>query len=134
MCSFFLYLPVVQDDNPIGVLNGFKPVGNGYHGTSVDERVDGFLHFHFIFGVEGGGRFVQQNDWRVFQNGTGYGYALLLAARQGAASFAHQRVVSLRQAHDEVVATGFLGCGDDFLLRRVGFAETDVVRRVSWNR
>ena len=42
-------------------------------------------------------------------------------------AFLAAAMISSRQAHDEVVATGFLGCGDDFLLRRVGFAETDVV-------
>ena len=45
--TFFPDFSVVQDNNPVGVLNGFKSVGNGYHGTSFDERVDGFLHFHF---------------------------------------------------------------------------------------
>ena len=113
--SFFLYPSVVQDDYPVGILNGLESVGNSDDGTSFDKRVDGFLHLYFVFGVERSGRFVQQDDWRVFQNGAGYGYALLLAARQGAASFAYHRVVALRQAHDEVVATGFLGCGDDFL-------------------
>ena len=85
------------------------------------------MHLHFIFWVERGGRFVQQDNLCVFQHGTGNGYALLLASGQGTATFANHRVVALRQAHDEVVATGFLGGGNDFLIRRVRLAETDVV-------
>ena len=106
VCSFFLYLPVVQDDDPVRILDGLEPVRNGYDGAAFDERVDGFLHFHFIFGVKGGSRFVQQDDRRVLQDGAGNGYALLLPARQGAASFAHHRVIAFGQPHDEVVAAG----------------------------
>ena len=80
VCPFFLYLSVIQDDDLVGILNGFESVGNGDDGTSFDKRVDGFLHLYFVFGVERSGRFVQQDDWRVSQNGTGNGYALLLAS------------------------------------------------------
>ena len=59
MCAFFLYPSVVQDDYPIGTLDGFEPVGNGNDGTSFNQRVDGFLHLHFIFRVKRGGSFVQ---------------------------------------------------------------------------
>ena len=88
---------IVQDDYPVGILDCFEPVGNGNDGASFNQRVDGFLHLHFIFWVERGGSFV------------------------------HHRVVALRQAHDEVVATGFLGGGNDFLVRCIRLAETDVV-------
>ncbi len=73
----------------------------------LDKCVDGLLHLHLVFRVERCGRFVQQNDRRILQYGTGDGYALLLAAGERATAFAHHRVVSLRQAHDEIVAAGF---------------------------
>ena len=81
MCAFFLYPSVVQDNNLVGILDSFKPVGNGNDGASFNQRVDGFLHLHFIFWVERSGSFVQQDDLCVFQHGTGNGYALLLASR-----------------------------------------------------
>lgn len=79
--AFFLYPSIVQDDYPVGILDCFEPVGNGNDGASFNQRVDGFLHLHFIFWVERSGRFVQQDNRRVFQHGTGNGYALLLASR-----------------------------------------------------
>ena len=36
MCAFFLYPSVVQDNNLVGILDSFKPVGNGDNGTSLD--------------------------------------------------------------------------------------------------
>lgn len=56
MSSLFLYPSIVQDDYPVGILDCFEPVGND--GASFNQRVDGFLHLHFIFWVERGGSFV----------------------------------------------------------------------------
>ena len=60
--AFFLYPSIIQDDYPVGILDGFEPVGNGDDGASFNQRVDGFLHLHFIFWVERSGSFVQQDD------------------------------------------------------------------------
>ena len=66
VCAFFLYPPVVQNDYPIGILDGFEPVGNGNDGASLNQRINSLLHFHFIFRVKRSGRFIQQDDLRVF--------------------------------------------------------------------
>ena len=52
VCAFFLYPPVIQNNYPVGILDCFEPVGNGNDGASFNQRVDGFLHLHFIFWVE----------------------------------------------------------------------------------
>lgn len=36
VCAFFLYPSVIQNDYPVGILDSFKPVGNGDNGTSLD--------------------------------------------------------------------------------------------------
>ena len=59
MSSLFLYPTVLQDDDAVGIFYGLEPVGNGNDGASFNQRVDGFLHLHFIFWVERGGSFVQ---------------------------------------------------------------------------
>ena len=38
--AFFLYPPVVQDDYPVGILDGFEPVGNGNDGASFNQRAN----------------------------------------------------------------------------------------------
>ena len=102
-------------------------MGNGYDCTAFDKRADGFLYLHFIFRVKRGGRFVQQNDLCVFQHSTCDGYTLLFPTRKCTTTFAYHRVVSLRQAHYEIVATGFLGGSDDFFIHCIGFTEADIV-------
>ena len=52
VCAFFLYPSVIQNDYPVGILDGFESVGNGNNCTAFDKRIDGFLHLHFIFWVE----------------------------------------------------------------------------------
>ena len=52
MSSLFLYPTVLQDDDAVGIFYGLEPVGNGNDGASFNQRVDGFLYFHFIFGVK----------------------------------------------------------------------------------
>ena len=38
--AFFLYPSVVQDDYPVGILDGFEPVGNGNDGASFNQRAN----------------------------------------------------------------------------------------------
>ena len=95
MRAFFLYPSAFQDDDPVGIPDGLEPVGNGNNGPPFDQGVDGLLHLQLIFGVERGGRFVQQDDRCVLEDGAGYGYALLFPTGQGAAPLPHHRVVAL---------------------------------------
>lgn len=95
--ALLLYPSVFQNDDPVRIHNRLELVGDDDDGASLDKRVDGFLHLHLVFRVERCGRFVQQDDRRILQDGAGDGYALLLATGERAAAFAHHRVVSLRQ-------------------------------------
>lgn len=52
MRTFFLYLSVIQHDNLVCPLNGFKSMRNGNDSMPFDECIYGFLYFHFIFGVK----------------------------------------------------------------------------------
>jgi hypothetical protein len=51
-----------------------------------------------VFGerVERGGGFVEDDEWRSFEDGARDGHALLLAARQLQPALAHLRLVPLR--------------------------------------
>ena len=58
----------------------------------------GLLHQMFAFVVQGGGGFIQNQDGRVLQEHPGNGNALLLAAGELHAPFAHVGVVAFVQA------------------------------------
>ena len=53
----------------------------------VERRLDGAL----AFGVQRAGRFVEQQDRRILQDGAGYGEPLALAAGQLHAEIADRR-------------------------------------------
>ena len=40
VCAFFLYPPIVQNDYPVGIFDGFEPVGNGNDGASFNQRAN----------------------------------------------------------------------------------------------
>ena len=66
----------------------------------VRERV---LHEQLGFGVERRGRFVQNQDGRVLQQGARDRQTLTLAAREPLPALADARLVLLRQRLDELV-------------------------------
>ena len=77
--------------------------------------------------VQGRGRFVEDQERRGAQDGAGDGDPLLLAARELQAALAHQRVVAIGKAGDEVVELRRPAPRLDFVRGRVGPAEGDVV-------
>ena len=70
----------VEHIDAVGILDGGEAVGDGYRGAGLHEAFQSLLHQAFAFGIEGGGRFVQYQDSRVFQDSTGNGDALALAS------------------------------------------------------
>lgn len=58
---------LVEDENLIGALDGGQSVRDDEGGASAHESVEGFLHESFGLGVEGRGRFVEQQDAGVLQ-------------------------------------------------------------------
>ena len=112
---------VVNDQNLIGLLDGCQPVGDGDHGLAPRQLGERLLDQVLVFGVNAGGRFVQNDDGRIFQNGARNGNALLFAAGQRAAALADDRVIPLRKRRDEVMAAS-------------GLPNKILARTVSWNR
>jgi hypothetical protein len=92
--------------------------------TRLSRRL---LDFLLGLGIHRRGGLVEDQDARVDQQRAGDGDALALAARQALAALAHQRVVALRQAQDEVVGMGGAGGGDDLVAGGVGLAVGDVL-------
>ena len=120
---------VVEDEDAVGLLHGREPVGHDEHRAAVGQPVHRLLHQPFAFGVERGGRLVQQQDRRVAQDRAGDGDALLLPAREHHAAFAHVGVVALRERGEEVVRGGGAGGLLDLGVGRAGAAEADVLAR-----
>ena len=117
----------VEHDNLIGVFYGAETVRNDDNGFTFYKCTDGVLNERFVFRVEGGGRFVQKDDWCILEESAGDGKPLAFSAGEGIAVFADFRVVALRQFFDKRFALrGF--CGDEYLLFcRISVANQNIV-------
>ena len=83
-------------------------MGNDEDGFVPDEAGKRFLNRRFIFNVQTGSCLVQQNDWRVFQEGTGDGNTLPLAAGKLAVVLADVGVPTVGQFFGKLVHIGEL--------------------------
>ena len=98
--------------------------------TSVSAVLDAALGG----GVHAGGRVVQDQDARLGEEGAGDRHALALAAREGEAALAHERVEPVRQVLDQLGEAGLLGGAPDLLLARLGTGVGDVLAELAENR
>ena len=75
---------VPEDQGFIGQAAGLgQAVGHGNHGVAVFQGQEEFLHLEGGAEVQGGGGFVQQEDFRFQGQEAGQAEALLLAAGEG---------------------------------------------------
>ena len=73
------------------------------------DAFEGFDDFGFMFGIEGAGRFVHDDDRGFGHQGAGDADALLLAAGQVLAGFGDDLLIFLGELVDENRGTGDLG-------------------------
>mmetsp|Transcript_39479 Transcript_39479/g.77658 ORF Transcript_39479/g.77658 Transcript_39479/m.77658 type:complete len:302 (+) Transcript_39479:208-1113(+) len=122
-------LAFIHNTDLVGVTDGRKTMGDDDSCTLVPlhQTVEGSLDHSFAFSVESTCRFVQQEDSRVLQDGSGDRNSLFLAPRQLTSSFADIGVVLVRELFNEVVGVGALGCGLNLLPCGSLFASADVL-------
>ncbi len=117
---------VGQHDDLIDAVDGGDAVGDDEGGAAAHEFLEGLHDRGLGGGIEGAGRFVEDEDRGVLQKRAGDADALALADAEMAAAFADLRAVAVGHGGDEVVGLGALGGFDDLLLSGVGSAVGDV--------
>ena len=95
---------VRQHHHPIRTGHGAHPVGDDEDGLVFYEPGQSLLNGSFVLYVQAGGGFVQQDDGRILQEGTGDRNALTLAAGKGAAVLADVGVSLVRQLLGKFIA------------------------------
>src|SRR3984957_14691142 len=118
---------VLDDENVVGVHDRRQPVGDDDRGASLAEFGERLLHVAFGFGIERGGRLIEQDDWRILDQRARYRNALALPAGQLQSVLADRGVVAAWEARDEIVRVRRLGGGDDLRLAGAEFSQRDVV-------
>ena len=109
--------PPVHHHQPVGFVQGGQTVGDRDRGAAAHQVVQCLLNFLFGLGIDGRGRFIEDQDARIDQQRARNRDTLAFSAGQTLAAFAHQRVVTVRQAQDEFMGVRGACGGDD--LRRV---------------
>ena len=127
MTAFLDDPALIHHQDPVGFLDGRKPVRHHEGRTALHKDVEGLLHQRFAFRVEGRRRFVQQQDRSVLQQRARYGDALALTARQRDPAFSDQRVISVFHAGNERVRQSGLCRVPDLRLRCVGTSKRNIV-------
>ena len=81
-------LAVGHDQDLLGVVDSTKPVGDDEGCPALHQLCEGRLNLAFIFRVEVGGGFVQNQERGIFQKGASQGQSLRLSPTQPNAAFA----------------------------------------------
>jgi len=86
--------------------NGGQTMGDDDHRAFLDQRRDGLMNGQLAFGIQRSGRFVEDHDRGVFENGAGDADALTFAAGQPPADVADAGLSAVGQTTDEFMAIG----------------------------
>ena len=106
------YLPLMQNDDLVCMLNCAEPVSDGNNGGISTQGIQGLLDYRLGVTVDIGSGFVENKDTRPARQRPSEREELTLPGGQLATALPEKRVVTLRQAHDDIVqlrtATGIL--------------------------
>src|SRR5579863_9721098 len=122
------------DDSPrfnhqdlVGAADGRQPVGDDKRRAALHQVRQPFLDKRFGLGIEARGRFVQNQDARISEDGTRDRHPLFLPARELHATLADDRVVLLFEALRELIDAGNATRRQYLLLGGVRMREGDVL-------
>lgn len=118
-------LPLFEDVDAVGILNGGEAVGDDDAGAILHQGVEGLLNEEFGLVVDGGGGFIEEEDGRVLEEGAGDGEALFFSAGEFDAAFADIGVELLGKITDEIGLGGIEGL-PDLLIGGVAHGEGEV--------
>lgn len=120
--------PLICDiHDTVAILYRRQPVRNDERGASLQQLVQALLEQALRLGVDRGGRFVQDQDPRIGQQGPGERDELPLTLGQLRTAFVHLGLVTLLELADEIVGADRFGRGDDLLFCSVQLAVADIV-------
>ncbi len=110
-------LSILEDDDLFHVAKRAEAVRDHDNSASNNQF---FQRVHHL--IQGGGRFIQDQDGRIAQDGTGDGHTLALAPRQILALFAYFTIISAEIPDDGFVYVGLFRRLDHFIQGRTRLA------------
>src|SRR2546423_12729846 len=96
-------------------------------GPSFYQPMQSFQNRMLGLRIERAGRFVQNQNRRIFQQSAGDRQSLPLSAGQSGAAFSDDSVIALRQRLNKIVSVGRASGVFDFFARRIGPSISDIL-------
>ena len=132
MRTLFHDAAVIEHHQPVHLRDCRQAMRNCDHGAPLHQRAETRLDRGLDFAVERGGRLVQHQNGRIFQDHARNRDALALTTREFHAAFANMRVIAaasfpVLQFHDEFMRVRDSGGRYDVGLARVGPPVTNIV-------
>src|SRR5687767_13609607 len=93
--------PTIEHENLRRVLNSREPVRDDEDRAPLEQAIDRLLDQALRLGIEGRGRFIENENRRIDEERTRDRNALPLPAGQAGSALTQERVVSLRKLADE---------------------------------
>ena len=118
---------LIHYNDLVCIAHGFEPMGNHNNGLVSRQLFHRMLNQLFIFRINVGGRFIQNNNRRILNHRARNGNALLFAAGQRRTVLSDDRVVLIRQLHDKIMAARTLCRVNHFLVRRIRLSKANVI-------
>ena len=119
-------LAVLQDENLVGGFDGGDALGDLDDGDAFAPFADARAELLLRRAVESGCGIVQNQQPRLFQQGSRDGKALLLAARKRYAALPDDGLEAVFETGYELIGLRGLRDFDDLLVRRVRISPADV--------
>ena len=104
MLALYFDMTILHHGDPIRTRNGGQPAGDYNNRFVFDQLCRRFLNDCFVFGVDIRRRRIQNDDWDVFQHGTGDGNPLPFTAGKMGAASADYRIKSIFQVVDKAAS------------------------------
>jgi hypothetical protein len=121
-------LPVLQDDDQVGVADRREAVGDDECGAPVQEALQGALDLPLGADVDRARRLVEDQDARIREQRPRERDQLALSERQPGAALAELRLVAVLEPLDELVGADRARRGEDLVALRFRASEGDVLR------
>ena len=119
--------PVVEGEDAVGADHARQAMREDQRRAPLHEPIERLLDHRLALRVHRRERFVQDQDGRISQERPRDGDALALAAREPHPALAHDGLIALGQARDELLRIGGARGRRQLGRRRVGLAHAQVV-------
>ena len=124
-------LALVHDDDPVGILDGGKPVGHDQGGAALHELAQRILNEGLRLGVDVGGGFVQNQHGGLEGQRPCKGQQLPLSGGEGRAPLDDLAVVAVFQMGNEGVGVDIFGRLHDLLIGDALLVQPDIALHIA---